>query len=200
MRTISTFPFLNSRQPKLEQNSLMIWLLKILLWRPAFNFWRRAKPVIWHYLSDKKWTKGHLQRKLRSWKISSKLPKSENNDLLRLSKKRRQISEKYLIDLLVISFDFPYWIIVYLPAYFNLILRPVCIGHPKMDPFWHLSKGGLISESFSILQKMCQITSLNLKFCNCGSNLATQFTKALIIHCFYKCALSEFTRCKKVSI
>ena len=103
------FPFCNSRQPKPEQNSLMSWLLKILLWRPAFNFWRRAKPMIWHYLSDKKWTKGHLQRKLRSWKISSKLPKSENNDLLRLSRKPRQISEKYLIDLLVInSFDFPF--------------------------------------------------------------------------------------------
>ena len=94
--------FFNSRQLKPEQNSLMSWLLKILLWRPAFNFWRRAKPMIWHYLSDKKWTKGHLQRKLKSWKISSKRPKLENNDLLRLSKKRRQISEKYLIDLLVI--------------------------------------------------------------------------------------------------
>ena len=100
-------PFFDSRQPKPEQNSLMSWLLKILLWRPAFNFWRRVKPMIWHYLWDKRWTKGHLQRKLKSWKISSKLLKSENSDLLRLSRKLHQISEKYLIDLLVIVLIFP---------------------------------------------------------------------------------------------
>ena len=95
---------------------------------------------------------------------------------------------------------------IYLPNYCLLTclfyLDPAISLHwsSKMDPFWHLSKGGLISESFSILQKMCQITSLNLKFWNCWTNLATQFTEALIVHCFYKCAHSEFTSCKKVSI
>ena len=33
-----------------------------------------------------------------------------------------------------------------------------------MYTLFSLGKGGLISESFSILQKMCQITILNLKF------------------------------------
>jgi hypothetical protein len=39
----------------------------------------------------------------------------------------------------------------------------------------HWIKGGLISESFSILQKMCQITILNLKLWNfeTAPNLAT---------------------------
>ena len=145
MKTISTLFFLNSRQPKPEQNSLMSWLLKILLWRPAFNFWRRAKPMIWHYLSDKKWTKGHLQRKLKSWKISSKRPKLENNDLLRLSRKRHQISEKYLIDLLVI---FPIKLLfTYLPILtWSYDQFAMVIKNGPFKPY--LSKDGLISDSF----------------------------------------------------